>query len=100
MELKIEIKNKTLPAFAGFVEGSAKKGTIKILIDIEKNILVSADKNIDLYELLAENTVHELLHSFQELYKKAFNEKQVNDAIKQAKLFLNKNVPKSNMDGE
>lgn len=87
-KIKVQIKTGQLPAFAGFVKGSAIKGRIKIIVDTENNILCCAEHDIDFYELLTENTVHEMLHVFQELYKKAFDEDQVHYAIEQGKKFL------------
>jgi len=92
MKLNIEIVNdRSLPAFAAFVAGSAKKNKIKFKVNIEPSIMANAEYGIDFYELMAEHTVHELLHVFQELYKKAFNEDEVNDAIEQAKQFIKEN---------
>lgn len=91
MKLKFRIKKDKLPAFAGFVQGSAIKGRVEILVDFENTILACAENEIDFYDLLSENTVHEMLHSFQELYKKAFSEEEVEDAIEQGKRFLLEN---------
>lgn len=91
MKLKFNIVNKELPAFGGFIQGSAIKGKIEILIDTEKTALACAHEDIDFYEFLSETTVHEMLHAFQELYKKAFDEEQVENAIEQAREFLEKN---------
>ena len=88
MKLKFTIKNEELPAFGGFIQGSTIKGTAEILIDTAGTALACADENIDFYEFLAESTVHEMLHAFQEMYKKAFDEEQVENAIEQAREYL------------
>jgi ABC-type multidrug transport system ATPase subunit len=87
MKLKFKIINRELPAFGGFIQGSAIKGKIEILIDIEKTVLACASEDIDFYEFLSETTVHEMLHAFQEMYKKAFDEEQIEEAINQARDF-------------
>lgn len=88
MKLKFNILNKELPAFGGFIQGSAINGEIEILIDTSGTVLACADEDIDFYEFLSETTVHEMLHAFQEMYKKAFDEEQVENAIQQARDFL------------
>jgi len=88
MKLNFRITNGELPAFGGFIQGSAIKGTAEIIIDTAGTALACADENIDFYDFLAESTVHEMLHAFQEMYKKAFDEEQVEDAINQARTFL------------
>ena len=90
MNLKVSISNsEDIPAFAAFLSPSAKQGNIKILINIKSSILACAEeKELDFYELISDSTVHELLHAFQELYKKAFDEDQVKDAIEQGRKFL------------
>lgn len=80
-----------LPAFGAFLRGTALKGEAKIEIDPDACLLVSAEHNINFYELLSEITVHEMLHAFQELYKQAFDEDQVEMALEQAKKFLEEN---------
>ena len=90
--IKINIKTGKIPAFAGFIKGSAIKGKVEILVDIENTILCCAENDIDFYELIAENTVHEMLHAFQELYKKAFSEEQVQNAVEQGKKYLENNT--------
>ena len=91
MKIKFNIKHGELPAFGGFIQGSAINGEIEILIDSNSSVLVSSEyDDINFYDLLAENTVHEMIHAFQELYKKAFSEEEVEMAIEQGKQFLNK----------
>jgi len=91
MKLKFEIKTDELPAFGGYLSGSAIKGIAEIKIDTNNTVLACADNDIDFYELMAENTVHEMLHAFQDLYKKAFSEEEVENAIEQAKEYLKDN---------
>jgi hypothetical protein len=88
MKLRFRITNGELPAFGGFIQGSAINGTAEIIIDTAGTALACADENIDFYDFLAESTVHEMLHAFQEMYKKAFDEEQVETAIEQAREFL------------
>ena len=89
MPLKFSIKHGELPAFGGFIQGSAINGEIEILIDSNNSILVASEYNdINFYDLLAENTVHEMIHAFQELYRKAFSEEEVEAALEQGKNYL------------
>lgn len=93
MSKKIKIKfrieeDENIPAFAGFVKDSVNKGEAIFKIDIKASILCSAEHNIDFYDLISEHSVHELLHAFQEYYKKNFNEDEVENAILQARNFL------------
>lgn len=88
--LKFYIKeNENIPAFAGFIKDSLNEGEALFVINLKASLLCSAEHNIDFYELLSEHSVHELLHAFQELYKKHFDEEQVENAILQAKEFIN-----------
>lgn len=92
----IEIKNnESIPAFGAFLKGSAKKGKIKICLNLTSSVLVCADNNLDFYDFISETTVHELLHAFQEFFKKSFNEEEVESAIQQGQQFLNKEKSKN-----
>lgn len=90
--MKFTIETKPLDGgFAGFVEGSMIKGEAKIFIDTGMIALALAEENAkpeEFYEILSDCTVHEMLHAFQEMYKKEFDEDQVEDAISQAKAYI------------
>ena len=89
MKIRFVITSEpTLPAFAGFIQGSALQGEIHIGVNMESSALACAEHGIPYTTLLAENTVHEMIHAFQELYDKAFDEDEVEDAIQQARDFL------------
>ena len=91
-EIRVSItEDDDLPAFAGFVAGSTKN-EVRIKVNIPVTLLVCAEHDIDFYELLAESTVHEMLHAFQELYKKAFDEEEVEEALLQARKNIKKSV--------
>jgi hypothetical protein len=94
---KIKIQNdRDLPAFGAFCRGTSED-TIEIVLNMEVSALAGVEHRIDFYELLSETTVHELLHAFQELYKKAFDEDEVENALEQARKFLdNKKKKKTN----
>lgn len=89
MDKKIKIRiedDDNIPAFAGFVAGSTKD-EVRIKVNIPATLLVCAEHDIDFYELMAENTVHEMLHAFQELYRRVFDEEEVEEALSQARRF-------------
>ena len=90
LSIDLQIKNKPdLDGFAGFIAGTTKNKEIKIRVNINSSILACVEHDIDFYELLTANTVHELLHAFQELYKQEFDEEQVEQALEQGRIFLN-----------
>ena len=67
MDLKFQITKADIPAFSGFLQGSAIRGEIAIGINLESTVMACAEHDISFYELMAEHTVHEMLHAFQEL---------------------------------
>jgi hypothetical protein len=91
IKLKFRIENdETIPAFAGFIKDSANNGEAIFHVNMNATLFCCAEHDIDFYEFLAENTVHELLHAFQELYKRAFNEDEIEQALLQARELIEK----------
>lgn len=96
MKLQFSIKEKRpRPSFGSYIAGSAINGEIQILTDISQHLIYCAENpKIDFYDLISEISVHEMIHAFQELYKRAFDEEEVEDAIRNASEFVN-NSPKN-----
>jgi hypothetical protein len=91
MDISIKFRieeDENIPAFAGFVKDSVNKGEAIFKVAIKATLLACAEHDIDFYEILSENCVHELLHAFQEYFHKTFNEKEIENAILQAREFL------------
>jgi hypothetical protein len=94
---KIKIKIKIAPdntcyGFGAFLR-PPKKDIDKeplILLNFQASLFAAAEFDLDFYDLLAENAVHEMLHQMQYIFKKQFGEIQVRTAIEQAKKYIEK----------
>ena len=76
-----------IPAFAGYLSGTATKTPeAKIVVNIEAMVNSAADKDNDISfdEIFTTSVVHEMLHAVQELYKKEFDEDEVENVLYEA----------------
>jgi hypothetical protein len=89
IDLKITIvADNHIPAFAGYVnyfgDSELDEKAPKIIVNFNAmfgSMIENADMDMKFSEFFAENVVHEMLHMVQDIFEKAFDEKQVEDAI-------------------
>jgi len=74
--------NPEIPAFASYTDGSVKEGVAEIGLNVGAHLVASAEYDIDFEDMLAENTLHELLHALQDLFDREFDEGEIEQAIK------------------
>ena len=89
LRVKITPEND-IPAFAGYLSGSTRDPQISIVVNIEAMVNAVADKEneITFEEIFTTSVVHELLHAFQEVYEREFDEEEVEKVLEEAtKLF-------------
>lgn len=91
-DLKIELlPDNEIEAFAGYVNyegGFTKDECPQILINFRSMLITAAEEDMNAKEYkawFAENVVHEMLHMIQAIFKQAFDEEEVDDAILQAR---------------
>ncbi|WP_169701531.1 hypothetical protein [Desulfobulbus propionicus] len=87
LEIKFSIKpNNEIPAFAGYLSGSVAEPEAKIVVNIEAMVNACADKTneISFEEIFTTSVVHEMLHAVQELYRREFDEQEVDDVLDKA----------------
>jgi translation initiation factor IF-2 len=90
-ELKVSITpNNEIPAFAGYLSGSVESPEIKIVVNIESMVNTAADKEADISfeEIFTTSVVHEILHAVQEMYKREFDEEEVEKVLFEASKIL------------
>ena len=82
MPLSMKPDNE-IPAFAGYLSGSVKEPEIKVVVNIEAMVNAVADKEneITFEEIFTISVVHEMLHAVQELYKREFDEEEVEKVL-------------------
>ena len=75
-----------IPAFAGYLSGSVKSPEAKIVVNIEAMVNCAADKEngITFEEIFTTSVVHEMLHAIQEIYKKNFDENEIERVLEEA----------------
>lgn len=79
--------NNDIPAFAGYLSGSLSHAPeAKIVVNIEAmvNSAVDKDNEITFEEIFTTSVVHEMLHAVQELYKREFDEDEVENVLSEA----------------
>ncbi len=89
MEFKIEIvNNEDIPAFGGYLTPSVTDGTAKIMLNLNATFCAAIEfPEMQWKEMLAEHTVHELLHAFQEIFGRSFDEEEIEQAIHRARKY-------------
>lgn len=92
IDLKITLEpDNEIPAFAGYGNHTAKEGAPKIIFNFMAMVMACAKNNdtaLDYKMFFADSIVHEMLHMIQDIFDKAFDEKEVEDAICHARKFL------------
>jgi hypothetical protein len=75
-----------IPAFAGYLSGSVKEPEAKIVVNIEAMVNASADagNDISFEEIFTTSVVHEMLHAIQDLYRREFDEEEVEEILAKA----------------
>ena len=71
----------------GYLSGTATKTPeAKIVVNIEAMVNAAADKENDISfeEIFTTSVVHEMLHAVQELYKREFDEDEVENVLFEA----------------
>ena len=85
-EILVEIANKNDTfSFASFCKGDKNSDTLKIRLNLKNIFLACAEHDLDFYDFVTESVVHELLHGFQEIFKRKFSEKEVEEILERAK---------------
>lgn len=87
MEFKVSIKpNNDIPAFAGYLSGTVREPEIRVVLNIEAMVNCAAEKENDIsfQELFTVSLAHELLHAVQDLYRKSFDEEEVERVLDEA----------------
>jgi len=87
MEIKVRITpNNEIPAFAGYLTGSVREPVTEIAVNIEAMVNTSVDKEypISFEEIFTTSVVHELLHAIQDIYRREFDEEEVEKVLMQA----------------
>ena len=89
MNLKIEISpDNNIPAFAGYVNCSVLKNKPKIVVNFNASLFACAEHDLSFKDFFAENVVHEMLHMVQDIFGRAFDENEVEDAIMAAREYI------------
>jgi len=86
-KVKIKItQDNDIPAFAAFVATTANSGEAWFKLNINATLWACVEnEELEFFDILSENTVHEMMHAFQELYKRVFDEEEIENAILQAR---------------
>lgn len=84
-EIKFTITpDNDIPAFAGYLSGSLSKlPEARVVVNIEAMVNAAADRDneISFKEIFTTSVVHEMLHAVQELYKREFDEEEVEGVL-------------------
>jgi len=85
--IQIEIQaNNDIEAFGVFVDTERIDSKATILVNFTSLLFVCAEyPEISYKELFADTVVHEMLHMVQQIFNKAFDEDEVENAILQAR---------------
>ena len=82
MKISVRITpDNDIPAFAGYLSGSVLEPEAKVVVNIEAMVNASAEHDIPFDEIFTTSVVHELSHAVQELYRREFDEDEVEAAI-------------------
>ena len=87
MQFKVSISpDNDIPAFAGYLSGSVREPEIKVVVNIEAMVNAVADKEneITFEQIFVTSVAHELLHAVQELYRRDFDEEEVERVLGEA----------------
>ena len=91
LDLEIELSpHNSIEAFAAYVNHSARTGKPKIVINFRSTVMACAEHDLHFIDFISESTVHEMIHAFQDLFKKAFDEDEVEEAIMAGRNYLEK----------
>jgi hypothetical protein len=85
--IKFSITPKNdIPAFAGYLSGSVREPEAKIVVNIEAMVNGSVDRENDISfeEIFTTSVVHEMLHAVQDMYKREFDDEEVENVLSQA----------------
>jgi hypothetical protein len=86
MELGVRLEVRRLhgKGFAAYINGSASEGTAVIVADLHAILYSCLDNGESWKRVTAESCVHELLHAFQEILSREFDEYEVEAAMRAA----------------
>ena len=96
IDVKIDlIADNNIPAFGGFVNHLGEDEAFKIVVNFNSmfRAIVEEPEAFDgmtYKEFFAETVVHEMLHMIQGIFKQAFDEEEVENAIMQCRKDLKK----------
>jgi len=78
--------DNAIPAFAGYLSGSVRQPEAKVIVNIEAMVNAAADKEneISFEEIFVTSVVHEMLHAVQDLYRRNFDEEEVERVLAEA----------------
>lgn len=82
IKLKIEISpDNNMEAFGCYLSPSADEGTALIKLNFAAILGCCIEEKLDLYEVLSETTMHEIIHALEDIFKQTFSEEEVSKII-------------------
>lgn len=85
--LTLEVKtNRKIPAFAGYLAGTAKTGTARMLVNLDATAWACVEHpDLSFRRLVIEHLGHEFMHALEEVFGLLVDEEAIEKAIERVR---------------